>query len=132
MKKTLIGAMLLLGSMSFAQKSITTGELALKETEQMKTELQLTPVQIENVASINNGIATKNTAITTNANLTEAQKQEALKSNEEARQSMLKNVLTEEQYAKYTKVEMTPVQIEKKSIKSVERRSTKNVELKQN
>ena len=132
MKKTLIGAMLLLGSMSFAQKSITTGELALKETEQMKTELQLTPVQIENVASINNGIATKNTAITTNANLTEAQKQEALKSNEEGRQSMLKNVLTEEQYAKYTKVEMTPVQIEKKSIKPVERRSTKNVELKQN
>ena len=60
MKKTLIGAMLLLGSMSFAQKSITTGELALKETEQMKTELQLTPVQIENVASINNGIANSN------------------------------------------------------------------------
>jgi Spy/CpxP family protein refolding chaperone len=66
-------------------------------TEKMATELQLTEAQKEQVYTINLGIAQKNDGILT-SNFTEEQKKEILRSNQEARIEMLKNVLTAAQF----------------------------------
>jgi protein CpxP len=66
-------------------------------TEKMATELQLTEAQKEQVYTINLGIAQKNEGILA-SNFTEEQKKEILRSNQEARIEMLKNVLTAAQF----------------------------------
>ena len=66
-------------------------------TEKMAAELQLTEAQKEQVYTINLGIAQKNDGILT-SNFTEEQKKEILRSNQEARIEMLKNVLTAAQF----------------------------------
>jgi len=66
-------------------------------TEKMATELQLTEAQKEQVYTINLGIAQKNEGILA-SNFTEEQKKEIIRSNQEARIEMLKNVLTAAQF----------------------------------
>jgi len=71
-------------------------------TEKMVAELQLTDIQKEQVYTINLGIAQKNDGILT-SNFTEEQKKEIIRSNQEARIEMLKNVLTAAQFEELRK-----------------------------
>jgi hypothetical protein len=66
----------------------------------MKNELTLTADQVEKVKTINLGIIQKNEGIRTST-MTAEEKKAAPKMNEEARDSMLKGVLTAEQFQKY-------------------------------
>ncbi|MEY3682965.1 MAG: hypothetical protein RLZZ289_1500 [Bacteroidota bacterium] len=71
-------------------------------TEKMAAELQLTEAQKEQVYTINLGIAQKNEGILA-SNFTEEQKKEIIRSNQEARIEMLKNVLTAAQFEELRK-----------------------------
>ncbi len=71
-------------------------------TEKMAAELQLTEAQKEQVYTINLGIAQKNEGILS-SNFTEEQKKEIIRSNQEARIEMLKNVLTAAQFEELRK-----------------------------
>ncbi|MFZ9658273.1 MAG: hypothetical protein ACO29Z_06240 [Crocinitomicaceae bacterium] len=71
-------------------------------TEKMTAELQLTEAQKEQVYTINLGIAQKNEGILA-SNFTEEQKKEIIRSNQEARIEMLKNVLTAAQFEELRK-----------------------------
>lgn len=71
-------------------------------TEKMTAELQLTEAQKEQVYTINLGIAQKNEGILA-GNFTEEQKKEIIRSNQEARIEMLKNVLTAAQFEELRK-----------------------------
>jgi protein CpxP len=68
-------------------------------TEKMAAELQLTDAQKEQVYTINLGIAQKNEGIRT-SNFSEEEKRSIVKSNQEARIEMLKNVLSAAQFEK--------------------------------
>jgi Spy/CpxP family protein refolding chaperone len=71
-------------------------------TEKMAAELQLTAAQKEQVYTINLGIAQKNQGIL-NSDFSEEQKKEIIRSNQEARIEMLKNVLTAAQFEELKK-----------------------------
>jgi uncharacterized GH25 family protein len=110
MKKIMIAAMLFLASQSFAQeKMIKTADESIKETANMVSNLALTPEQKGKVEVINNGIAQKNELISKNTLMTAEQKEQSFKENEQARLSMLKGVLTDEQYQKYTAPVLKPM-----------------------
>jgi Spy/CpxP family protein refolding chaperone len=106
----LLSISLTLTALSFAQTSIkntskdrqSPEERAKFLTEQMAAELQLTEAQKEQVYTINLGIAQKNEGILT-SNFTEEQKKEIIRSNQEARIEMLKNVLTAAQFEELRK-----------------------------
>ncbi len=110
MKKSILFALsLLVSSLSFAQ----TGAKAHKDekspeerakflTEKMAAELQLSEAQKEQVYTINLGIAQKNQGIM-DSNFSEEQKKEIIRSNQEARIEMLKNVLTAAQFEQMKK-----------------------------
>ncbi|MFM6946094.1 MAG: hypothetical protein ACKOWW_03060 [Flavobacteriales bacterium] len=110
MKKTLLVTFgILLSSLSFAQ----TGSKNLKDeknpedrakflTEKMAAELQLSEAQKEQVYTINLGIAQKNQGIL-NSDFSEEQKKDIIRSNNEARIEMLKNVLTVAQFEQMKK-----------------------------
>jgi hypothetical protein len=93
-----VGLVMFSSTMVFSQK--TAEEKATSQTSKMKTELGLSDEQSARVKEINLGIIQKNEGIMNNASLSETQKKEILKSNNEARMSMLKNVLSSEQYTK--------------------------------
>ncbi len=93
-----VGLVMFSSTMVFSQK--TAEEKATSQTAKMKTELDLSDEQSARVKEINLGIIQKNEGIMNNASLSETQKKEILKSNNEARMSMLKNVLSSEQYTK--------------------------------
>jgi hypothetical protein len=93
-----VGLVMLSSSLVFGQKSAE--EKATAQTTKMKTELGLSDDQTAKVKEINLGIIQKNEGVMNNASLSETQKNEMIKSNNEARKSMLKNVLTSEQYTK--------------------------------
>ncbi len=71
-------------------------------TEKMTAELQLTEAQKEQVYTINLGIAQKNEGILS-SNFTEEQKKDIIRSIQEARIEMLKNVLTAAQFEELRK-----------------------------
>ena len=71
-------------------------------TEKMAAELQLTAAQKEQVYTINLGIAQKNQGIL-NSDFSEEQKKEIIRSNQESRIEMLKNVLTAAQFEELKK-----------------------------
>ena len=75
-------------------------ERATLHTERMTKQLVLAPEQQTKVADLNLGIAKKNEAVRNNVNMTPEQKQEAIKGNLQARNSVLKTILTAEQYEK--------------------------------
>ena len=93
-----IGLFMLGSTTLFGQK--TAEEKATAQTSKMKTELGLTEDQTSKVKEINLGIIQKNEAVMSNASMTEELKRSTIKSNNEARMNMLKNVLTSEQYTK--------------------------------
>ncbi|MFM7662275.1 MAG: hypothetical protein ACKO6A_06395 [Bacteroidota bacterium] len=93
-----LGLLLISLTNVFGQK--TSEEKALAQTSKMKNELGLSDEQTEKVKEINLGIIKKNENIKSSADLSETQKKEIIKSNNQARMSMLKSVLTSEQYVK--------------------------------
>jgi hypothetical protein len=93
-----VGLVMLSSTLVFGQK--TAEEKATAQTSKMKTELGLSDNQATQVKEINLGIIQKNEGVMSNTGFSETQKKEIIKSNNEARMSMLKNVLTSEQYTK--------------------------------
>jgi hypothetical protein len=93
-----VGLVMLSSTLVFGQK--TAEEKATAQTTKMKTELGLSDNQAMQVKEINLGIIQKNEGVMSNTGFSETQKKELIKSNNEARMSMLKNVLTSEQYTK--------------------------------
>jgi hypothetical protein len=91
-------ASLLLSTSLMAQKS--PEERATMQTEKMATELSLTPDQKEKIQQINLGIVQKNEGVR-NSEMSEEEKKKALKMNNDARESMFKEVLTSEQFTIY-------------------------------
>ena len=102
LKSLVLGFVLLSSTLSFGQK--TAEERATNQTMRMKTELSLTDDQVVKVKEINLGIIQKNQGIMANTTMSETEKNAIVKSNNDARMAMLKNVLTSEQY---TKLELT-------------------------
>lgn len=88
-----------LGMTAVAQTAQTPEQNAQNLTKSQTTLLNLTPVQQEQVYTIHLGIAQKNQGILA-TNYTEEQKKAIIKSNEDARMLMLKNILTAEQFSK--------------------------------
>ena len=107
----------MLGSTTlFGQK--TAEEKATAQTAKMKTELGLTEDQTSKVKEINLGIIQKNEAVMSNASMSEELKRTTIKSNNDARMNMLKNVLTSEQY---TKLELKIAEKKIKKLKAKEK-----------
>ena len=114
MKYVIIAAALLMGSASMAQvvtkpqkttvksRNVDTPETkANRLTQEMVSELGLSGDQTQQISEINLGIAMKNDGVRKNTNFSEDQKAEIIKSNDQARISMYKGVLTAEQFAKF-------------------------------
>lgn len=80
-------------------------ERAEKLTSKMEQELQLTENQRAKVAELNYGIALKNDAIRNDASLTQEQKKERIKMNNDQRKAQLQMMLTAEQNAKMEALE---------------------------
>jgi hypothetical protein len=96
--KILLASFLITAS-AFGQVDKTPEERATAQTEKMKSELTLTADQAEKVKTVNLGITQKNEGIKAST-MTAEEKKSAYKSNEEARDAMLKDVLTAEQFQK--------------------------------
>lgn len=79
---------------------LTPEERAERQTMRMEKELELTPDQKNKVAVLNKGVAQKNQAIRDDQTITKEQKKERLRMNHEQRKGMLKEILTDSQYAK--------------------------------
>ena len=118
-----VGLVMLSSTLVFGQK--TAEEKATAQTSKMKTELGLSDNQATQVKEINLGIIQKNEGVMSNTGFSETQKKERIKSNNEARMSMLKNVLTSEQY---TKLELS---IEKRKNQRLKTKVKANKELKE-
>ena len=73
-------------------------ERANEQTQNMKLELSLTAEQVNQLYEVNYGIIQKNEALK-NSSYTEEVKKQALQQNDQARNSMIKSILTENQYA---------------------------------
>jgi hypothetical protein len=111
-----IGLIMLGSTTLFGQK--TAEEKATAQTAKMKTELGLTEDQTSKVKEINLGIIQKNEAVMSNASMSEELKRTTIKSNNDARMNMLKNVLTSEQY---TKLELKIAEKKIKKLKAKEK-----------
>ena len=91
-----------LGLTALAQQAQSPEQNAQALTQSQTTMLKLTPAQQEEVYTVHLGIAQKNQGILM-SNYSEQEKKAIIKSNEEARKAMLKNILTAEQFAKLEK-----------------------------
>ncbi len=119
-------ASLLISASAFGQVDKTPEERATAQTEKMKTELALTPEQVEKVKIINLGIIQKNEGVR-NSTMTSEEKKTAHKNIEDARDSMMKEALTDEQFQKYqtfktekAQMKATKVNLKKANINKVE------------
>ena len=121
-KSLVLGFVLLSSTLSFGQK--TAEERATNQTMRMKTELSLSDDQAAKVKEINLGTIQKNQGIMGNTTMSEAEKNTIVKSNNDARMAMLKNVLTSEQY---TKLELT---IAEKKIERMKKKEKVNGKIK--
>ena len=81
------------------KKEIAPEQRAKMQTEKMKSELNLSNEQYDKAYQINLGIVQKNQALQ-EQKMTTDERKNAIRMNHEARMSMLKNVLTAEQYTK--------------------------------
>ncbi|MEN9302641.1 MAG: hypothetical protein RL264_1070 [Bacteroidota bacterium] len=104
-------ASLLLSTAAMAQVK-TAEERATLQTEKMTQELSLTAEQKEKVYTINVGINKKMDGVRA-SNMTEQEKNKAMNMNNEARDMMMKDVLTAEQYEKYSTRRPEAVQMKK-------------------
>ena len=120
MKNLFLIALLFISLGSFAQA--TPEERATNQTNRMKTELNLTDDQYSKVYEINLGIIMKNDGIKAST-FSEEVKKEVLQSNQQARKSMLKDVLTA---AQYEKLETKVKEIKKKKREKAEHKEVKN------
>lgn len=115
----------------------TAAERAELHTTRMTKVLELTDNQRAKVAELNLGVAMKNEAIRNDTTMTRVQKQEALKGNMEGRKTMLKTILTEEQFKKYEENEAAMIErkkarkeeMKKKKVESIENQSPDTEEL---
>ena len=82
-----------------SSKAKTPEERAKVQTDRMKSELTLTNDQYEKAYQINLGIIQKNKGLQ-EQKLTAEERRNAVKQNNEARMTMLKDVLTADQYTK--------------------------------
>jgi hypothetical protein len=105
-------ASLLISASAFSQTTKTPEERAKHQTEKMKTELGLTADQEEKVYIINLGIDQKNEGVRTST-MTEEEKKKGLKYNNEARETMLKEVLTADQYTKFQALKQEKIEMRK-------------------
>lgn len=124
MKALITGIALIVStSIGYSQEK-TAEERAANQTEQMATSLGLTAEQKDKVGNLNLGIIQKNEAIRTDPNMTAEQKTEAIKGNNEARNYLLKSILTPEQLKKYEEDEASKKvnMSNKKSISQKKRR----------
>jgi protein CpxP len=103
-------ASLLISASAFGQVDKTPEERATAQTEKMKNELALTPEQVEKVKIINLGIIQKNEGVR-NSTMTAEEKKSAHKNIEDARDSMMKDALTAEQFQKYETLKAEKVQM---------------------
>ena len=101
MKNIFFITLLFIALGSFAQT--TAEERATSQSNRMKTELNLSDDQYAKVYEIILGIIQKNDGIKSST-YSEEVKQEIIRSNEHARRSMLKDVLTAAQYEKLEKI----------------------------
>ena len=76
-------------------------EKATKQTERMSTELNLTEDQKVQIQQINLGIIMKNEAIREMEGMSQEEKTNAIKSNNEARKEMFRGILSSEQFTKF-------------------------------
>ena len=120
MKNLFLIALLFISLGSFAQA--TPEERATNQTNRMKTELNLTDDQYTKVYDINLGIIIKNDGVKAST-FSEEVKKEVLQSNQQARKSMLKDVLTA---AQYEKLETEVKEINKKKREKAEHKEVKN------
>jgi hypothetical protein len=120
MKNLFLIALLFISLGSFAQA--TPEERATNQTNRMKTELNLTDDQYTKVYDINLGIIMKNDGVKAST-FSEEVKKEVLQSNQQARKSMLKDVLTA---AQYEKLETKVTEIKKKKREKAEHKEVKN------
>jgi hypothetical protein len=120
MKNLFLIALLFISLGNFAQA--TPEERATNQTNRMKTELNLTDNQYAKVYDINLGIIMKNDGIKAST-FSEEVKKEVLQSNQQARKSMLKDVLTA---AQYEKLETKVKEIKKKKREKAEHKEVKN------
>jgi hypothetical protein len=120
MKNLFLIALLFISLGNFAQA--TPEERATNQTNRMKTELNLTDNQYAKVYDINLGIIMKNDGIKAST-FSEEVKKEVLQSNQQARKSMLKDVLTA---AQYEKLETKAKEIKKKKREKAEHKEVKN------
>lgn len=79
----------------------TPGEIANAQTEKMIELLSLTEEQIEKVRALNLKVATKIDVIRNDETMTAERKKEFIKGNREDHKSMLRSILTDEQFATY-------------------------------
>ncbi len=100
------------------KSKMTPEQRAEMHTSHMAKHLDLNEEQKAKVAIVNTGIAQKNDAIRNSDNMTIEQKQDAIKMNMDARKSMMKNILTEEQFKKFEahESEMHMKKMEKKEL----------------
>ncbi len=82
------------------KKELAPEQRAKIQTEKMKSELNLSNEQFDKAYQINLGIVQKNQALQTQEFKNEEERKNAIRMNHEARMSMLKDVLTAEQYTK--------------------------------
>lgn len=120
MKNIFLSSLLFIAFGSFSQT--TPEERATNQTNRMKTELSLTDDQYTRVYEINLGIIMKNDGIK-NSTFSEEVKKEVIQSNQQARKSMLKDVLTA---AQYEKLETEVKEIKKKKRDKAENKEIKN------
>jgi len=120
MKNLVLITLLFISLGSFAQT--TAEERATNQTNRMKTELNLSDDQYTKVYDINLGIIMKNDGIKAST-FSEEVKKEVLQSNQQARKSMLKDVLTA---AQYEKLETEVKEIKKKKREKAEHKEVKN------
>lgn len=97
-------ALMITANISYGQEK-TAEQRAAAQTEEMATSLGLSSEQKSQVAELNMGVAQKNDAVRQNPNMTQEQKAEAIKGNNEGRKNTLRIILTAEQFAKYEQQE---------------------------
>ena len=105
-------ASLIISASAFSQTTKTPEERAKHQTEKMKTELGLTADQEQKVYNINLGIDQKNEGVKTST-MTEEEKRKGLKYNNEARETMLKEVLTADQFTKFQALKQEKIEMRK-------------------
>ncbi|MCH2225091.1 MAG: hypothetical protein MK066_10015 [Crocinitomicaceae bacterium] len=103
LKSLLVGAIVLTTLTAQGQSIAERSPEAIAEaqTEQMVTDLNLTPEQAEKVGFLNLKVENKIKAVYLNSNLTNEQKKEFVEGNKKDRMGALKAILTAEQFTLY-------------------------------